>query len=148
MARSNAATVEEYLEELPPERRAVIAAVRDLVLRNLPEGYEERMNWGMISYEIPLSRYPNTYNKQPLGYAALAAQKHDYVLYLLGPYASDGDRAWLEEQFREAGKRFDMGKSCLHFRRLEDLPMDAVAEVIAKVPPEEMIARYEASRRG
>ena len=74
MTRSTAATVDAYLAELPEDRRAVISTIRDLVRANLPEGYRETMNWGMISFEVPLERYPKTYNKQPLGYAALAAQ--------------------------------------------------------------------------
>jgi len=82
MAQSKATTVEEYLAELPEDRRAVIAAVRAVVQRNLPEGYREGINWGMIAYEVPLERYPNTYNKEPLGYACLAAQKNHCALYL------------------------------------------------------------------
>ena len=83
MVSSAAATVEAYLAELPPERRAVVATVRALVNAHLPEGYVEGMHWGMIGWVIPLSRYPVTYNKQPLIYAALAAQKNNYALYLM-----------------------------------------------------------------
>lgn len=147
MASSKATTVDEYLEELPPERRAIVASVRDLVRRNLPEGYRETMNWGMISYELPLERYPNTYNKQPLGYAALAAQKNNYTLYLQGVYQSGKQKEWLEREFRKAGKKLDMGKSCLHFNRLEDLPLDVIAQAIASTPPDKLIKQYEASRR-
>jgi hypothetical protein len=147
MASSKAPTVDAYLEELPPERRAIVASVRDLVLRNLPEGYRETMSWGMISYELPLERYPNTYNKQPLGYAALAAQKNNYTLYLNCVYQDDKRKKWLAREFKKAGKKLDMGKSCLHFERLEDLPLDAIAQVIASTPPEQYIAEYEASRR-
>src|SRR3712207_4724954 len=122
MAQSTAATVGDYLAELAPERRAVIAAVRDVVRGALPAGYEETMSWGMISYEIPLSRYPTTYNGRPLSYAALAAQKNYYALYLMGAYADPRQLARLEAAFAEAGKRMDMGKSCLRFKRAEDLP--------------------------
>ena len=147
MASSKATTVDAYLEELPPERRAIVASVRDLVRRNLPEGYRETMNWGMISYELPLERYPNTYNKQPLGYAALAAQKNNYTLYLNCVYQSDKQRKWLEREFQKAGKKLDMGKSCLHFNRLEDLPLDVIAQAIASTPPDRFIEQYEASRK-
>jgi hypothetical protein len=147
MVSSKALTVDDYLAELPPERRAVVASVRDLVRRNLPEGYEETMNWGMISYEIPLERYPNTYNKKPLGYAALAAQKNNYTLYLTSVYQSDERKRWLEREFKKAGKTLDMGKSCLHFKRLEDLPLDVIAKTIASTPPEKFIEQYEASRK-
>ena len=144
--RSEAKNVDEYLGELPDERRDVVAQVRQLILANLPAGYRETMNWGMISYEIPLERYPITYNKQPLGYLALAAQKNDYSLYLFGAYADAGQMALLEEGFIQAGKKLDMGKSCLHFRKLDDLPLDVIARVVAAVPPDEMIALYEKSR--
>lgn len=146
MARSAAATVAEYLEELPPERRAVVSAVRDTIVRHLPEGYREIMSFGMICYGIPLERYPNTYNGQPLGYVALAAQKNYYALYLMGVYQDAGEERKLRAAFERAGKTLDMGKSCVRFRRLEDLPLDAIAEVVAGTPPETFIARYEASR--
>ncbi len=141
-------TVEDYLAALAPERRAVVSAVRDVVRRNLPAGYQETMNWGMISYEIPLERYPKTYNKQPLAYAALAAQKNYYALYLMGAYADPAQDRLLKEEFKRAGKKLDMGKSCLRFRKLEDIPLDVIGRVIASTPPDEMIARYEESRRG
>lgn len=146
MVQSTAATAEEYLEELPEDRRAVVSAVRRVVLANLPEGYEERMNWGMISYEIPLSRYPATYDKQPLAYAALAAQKNYYSLYVLSCYQDSDDEAWLRKEFQNAGKKLDMGKCCVRFETLDDLPLDAVGELVARTPPEGMIGTYEASR--
>ena len=92
MVRSNAATVEEYLNELAPDRREQIEAVRNVVLDKLPEGYAESMNWGMISWEIPLERYPKTYNKQPLMYAALASQKNYMSLYLMCVYVRTTER--------------------------------------------------------
>ena len=147
MAKSNAATVEAYLQELPAERRAVIEQIRQLILDNLPPGYVEAMNWGMISYEVPLARYPKTYNKKPLGYLALAAQKNFYTLYLMAAYAGSMQEGWLVEQFAAAGKKLDMGKSCLHFRRLDDLPMDVIAEAIAMVSVDDFIAQYEKSRQ-
>jgi hypothetical protein len=146
MATSRAATVAEYLAELPEERRAVVAALRDLVLRHLPAGYAETMNWGMISYEIPLARYPTTYNKQPLAYVALAAQKNHYALYLNCVYQSEERAAALADAFARAGKTLDMGKSCVRFRRLDDLALDAIAESVASTPPAELIAGYERSR--
>jgi uncharacterized protein DUF1801 len=146
MVSSDAPSVDEYLAELPPERRSIVASVRDLVRRNLPEGYRETMNWGMISYEIPLERYPDTYNKQPLGYAALAAQKNSYTLYLNSVYQDADRKKWLEREFQKAGKKLDMGKSCLHFKRLEDLPLDVIARVIGSTPPEKFIEQYESSR--
>ena len=146
MASSAATTVEEYLAELPPERREVVAAMRALVLRHLPAGYEERMNWGMISYEVPLARYPDTYNRQPLAYAALAAQKSHYALYLNCVHGVDEREAALREAFTAAGKKLDMGKSCVRFKRLDQLELDALGHAIASTPPEAFIAQYEASR--
>jgi uncharacterized protein YdhG (YjbR/CyaY superfamily) len=146
MARSNAATVEQYLAELPPERREVVSTMRDLVRRNLPKGYAETMNWGMISYEIPLERYPNTYNRQPLSYVALAAQKNYYALYLTSAYQDSEQGKQLAEAFKRAGKKLDMGKSCLRFKTLDDLPLDVIARVVASTPPEKWIAQFEAAR--
>ena len=147
MVQSKAETVEEYLAELPPERAAVVEELRDLVLANLPDGVEEAMNFGMISYEIPLSRYPDTYNGQPLMYAALAAQKHHYALYLHSVYADEEVESALRDAYREAGIKLDAGRSCVRFKRLEQLLPSAVAEAIAAITVDDFITRYESSRR-
>ena len=147
MARSNATTVAGYLQDLPHERRAVVTTVRNLVLENLPAGYQETMNWGMISYEIPLERYPHTYNGQPLAYLMLAAQKHHYALYLMSVYQDPDQERWLREAFQRTGKKLDMGKSCLRFRKLSDLPLNVIGELVASTPPTEFIAKYEAIRQ-
>jgi len=146
MAKSEATTVAEYLDELPAERRAVVSAVRDAVRRSLPAGYEEAMRWGMISYEVPLARYPVTYNKQPLAYVALAAQKSFYTLYLMGAYQDSAQERELREAYARAGKKLDFGKSCLRFKRLDDLELPVVERLVASTTPDELIARYEASR--
>ena len=143
MARSAAQTVAEYLKSLPSEQRSVVSAVRDLIRRRLPRGYEETMNWGMITYELPLARYPDTYNGQPLAYASLAAQKNNYALYLMGGYSDPAVRTALEAGFKKAGKKLDMGKSCLRFRSLDDLPQDVIGHAIASTPPTKLIALYE-----
>lgn len=147
MVQSKAATVEEYLSELPPERRRVISQVRETIRGNLHKGFRESMNWGMISYEIPLEDYPDTYNKQPLSYVGLAAQKNYYALYLMGVYQDPEQEAKLKEGFEKAGQRLDMGKSCLRFRKLENLPLDVIGELIAGKTPQMMISGYEASRK-
>ena len=147
MVQSKASTVTEYLQELPPERREVISKVRQEILENLPEGFVESMNWGMISYEIPLERYPDTYNGKPLSYAALAAQKNHYAVYLMNIYQSPGREAWLKDEFEKAGKRLDMGKSCVRFRKLENLPLEVIGEVISSTTLEEFITNYEESRK-
>lgn len=147
MVSSSASTVKEYLQELAPERREVISRVRQVILDNLPEGYQETMNWGMISYEIPLERYPVTYNKKPLSYIGLAAQKHNNSLYLMGVYQDPEQEALLVDGFQQAGKRLDMGKSCVRFRRLDDLPLDVIAEIVSAISVEQYIERYERSRK-
>ena len=139
MATSAARTVLQYLASLPPERRRVVVAVRGLIRKHLPAGYREMMGWGVITWAIPLSHYPKTYNGQPLCYAALAAQKNGYSLYLMGIY---GDRAlnqWFRDEFRKAGKKLDMGKSCVRFKRPEDLPLELIKQVIARTPVETYI---------
>lgn len=145
MASSKAATVDAYLDELPEDRREVMAAVRKVVKKNLPKGYKETMGYGMITYCIPLSQYPGTYNKQPLCYAGLAAQKSHYSLYLMTSYSGDQEQV-LRDGFAKAGKKLDLGKSCLRFKKLDDLPLDVIGKVIAATPPQEFIAQYEKSR--
>ena len=147
MVRSNAATVEEYLTELAPDRREQIGAVRNVVLDNLPEGYAESMNWGMISWEIPLDRYPKTYNKQPLMYAALASQKIYMSLYLMCVYVHDGTQTEFERSFKASGKKLNMGKSCVRFKTTDDLPMDLIAYTIASTSVDDYIKSYEAARK-
>lgn len=146
MVQSKARTVKEYLDELPADRRKEIAKVRSVVRKNLPKGYRETMSWGTICYVIPLDRYPDTYNKQPLGYAGLAAQKNFNTLYLMGAYGDPKQRKALEDAFEKSGKKMDMGKSCLHFRKADDLPLDAIGKIIASTPPDRMIDMYEAAR--
>lgn len=145
--RSEATTVQEYLEALPAERRAALENVRAAILERLPEGLEEVMNWGMISYQVPLSRYPDTYNGQPLMYAALASQKNHMAVYLSAIYADDEARERFEETYRATGKRYDVGKSCVRFRRLDDLPVDVVAAAIGSITVDDFIEVYEAGRR-
>lgn len=143
---SSAATVEEYLSELPPERAEVVAAVRQLVADNLPDGIVESVNFGMITYEIPLERYPETYNKQPLMYAALGANKNNFSLHLHGAYASETVAERLRAAYAQAEMKLDMGKSCVRFKRLDQLLEEAIAEAITSVSVDDYIELYEASR--
>ena len=145
--KTKAKTVEQYLRALPAERRAAIAAVRKVILKNLPKGYEEAMNWGAIVYQVPLSRLPDTYNGQPLCYAALASNKSYMTLHLMTVYGDKATEKWFREHFKASGKKLDMGKACVHFRKLEDLPLDVIGETIARVPVDEYIRRYQASRK-
>ncbi len=145
--QSNANTVEEYLAELPEDRRRAIKEVRRTILNNLPEGYEEVMNWGMITYQVPLERYPDTYNGKPLMYAALGSQKRHMALYLSAIYMDADKRERFEADYRASGKRYDAGKSCVRFRRLEDLPLELIGRSIATYPVDEFLSRVEAGRR-
>jgi uncharacterized protein YdhG (YjbR/CyaY superfamily) len=129
--QSEAKTVEEYINALPEERQQAIRKVRKLILENLPEGYEEVMNWGMITYQVPLSVYPDTYNKKPLMFAALASQKNHMAVYLSTIYINEEKRVQFEESYRETGKRYDVGKSCVRFRKLDDLPLPLIGKEIA-----------------
>ncbi|MGB5526073.1 MAG: DUF1801 domain-containing protein [Gemmatimonadota bacterium] len=143
--RSEATTVDQYLSELPADRREALETVREVILENLPDGYVEVMNWGMIAYEVPLEVYPDTYNKQPLAFAALAWQKNYMAVYLTGIYISDEAREGFEAAYRATGKRFDVGKSCVRFRKLDDLPLDLIGETVASLPVDRLIARVEES---
>ena len=146
MGRSDATTVDEYLAELSDDRRTAISAVRDVILANLPDGYDEAMRWGMISYEVPLERHPDTYNGQPLSYAALASQARYMSVYLNDVYADPGSESWFTTAYEATGKKLDMGTSCVRFKRLDDLPLDVIGQAIARTSVDEFLSRYEASR--
>jgi len=143
---SDATSADAYVAGLPDERREAIDTVRHVILEHLPEGFEEVMQHGMISYVVPLERYSDTYNGQALGVAALANQKRYMSIYLTTVYADDGSREWFRERWAAAGKKLDMGKSCLRFKRLDDLALDVLAEAIARASVEEFLAAYERSR--
>ena len=143
--QSNATTVAEYLAGLPPDQRAALEVVRQTILGNLPAGYEEAMNWGMITYQVPLETYPDTYNGQPLMVAALASQKNHMAVYLTGIYSSEEARREFEAAYNATGKRMDVGKSCVRFRRLDDLPLELIGQVIASQDVPSFITLYELS---
>jgi hypothetical protein len=144
--QSKAKTVQEYLSDLPNDRLDAIETVRDVILDNLPEGFEETINWGMIAYQVPLSRYPDTYNKQPLMLAALASQKNHMAVYLTGVYADQQSRSQFTEAYKATGKRMDMGKSCVRFRKLDDLPVELIGAAIAEYSVDEFIDLTEKAR--
>jgi hypothetical protein len=144
--RSNAKTVAEYLASLPEERRADLSAVRKVILDNLPKGYEECMNYGMIGYVVPHSIYPAGYHcdpKQPMPYACLASQKNYIALYAMTVYGDKATETWLRSAWKAAGKKLDMGKSCIRFKNLEAAPLDVIGQLIARVPVDRYIARIE-----
>ena len=144
--QSDAATVDDYLAELPVDRREAVSAVREIILENLPDGFEETMGFGMIAYVVPLETYPGTYNGQPLMYAALASQKNHMAVYLSGIYGNEAARSDFEDRYKATGKRFDVGKSCVRFRRLDDLPLDVVGDAIGRFTPAEFVSMVETAK--
>jgi len=147
MVSSKETTPEAYLASLPPERRKVVATVRALVRKHLPKGYVETMNWGMLSYEIPLGVYPDTYNKQPLMYMALAAQKNSYSLYMVGVASNSKLMEKLSGAYQASGRKLDMGKGCLRFKTIEELPLAVIAEIVAATSVEQHIEAAQTSRQ-
>ena len=146
MFQGKAKTVTEYLAALPDERRAVVSKLRTFVKKNLPKGYKEQIGFGTISYAVPLSKLPDTYNGEPLCYAGIAAQKHYYALYLMNAYGDPKERKKLVDGFKKHGKKLDMGKSCLRFKSLDDIPLDVVGDVIASTPMDVYIEIYRRAR--
>ena len=146
MVRSTAETVDQYLAELPDDRRAAITEVRQAILDNLPNGFIEAMNWGMISYEVPHETFPDTYNKKPLMYAALASQKNHMAVYLTTVYGNPELEQWFRDAYMASGKKLDMGKSCVRFKKLEHLPVDLIGETIGKVSLDQFLDIYTGAR--
>ena len=146
LVSSTAKTVTDYLDELPEDRRQLVEAVRKVINDNLPVGYEEVMNWGMITWELPLSTWPDTYNGKPLMFASLASQKNYCALYLLCSYQSEKLRARLLEGYRALGVKPNMGKSCLRFNKLGDLPLRTIGEITAAASVDKFLEDYRASR--
>ncbi len=145
MARSSYTSVAAYLDALPPDRRALVEAVRDEINRRLPKGYEERMQYGMIGWCVPHAIYPAGYHcdpAEPLPFAGLASQKGYVSVYLMSVYGDAAQRAWLEKAWAKTGKRLDMGKSCIRFKRLEDVPLELIGEAVARVPVDRYVATY------
>ncbi|MCC6360739.1 MAG: DUF1801 domain-containing protein [Phycisphaerales bacterium] len=146
--QSKATTVKAYLAEMPPERRAAISAVRDVILKNLDKGYEEGMSYGMIGYYVPHRIYPPGYHcnpKLPLPFAGLASQKNYMSFYAMSVYADRSEEDWVRERFARAGKKLDMGKCCIRFKKLEDVPLDVIGEIIRRVPVARCIEHYESA---
>ena len=146
MARSSATTPDEYIASLPADRREAVATVREVVNRNLPHGYAEGMAYGMIGWCVPLERFPDTYNGQPLGLAGLASQKNYISLYLNTVYGSREEEAWFKDRYAASGKKLNMGKSCLRFRHLDEVPLDVIGETIARADLDRTLAHYAEAR--
>jgi len=145
--QSKARTVAEYLASLPTDRRAAIEAVRKVILRNLDADYEEGMQYGMIGYYVPHRVFPPGYHcspDQPLPFAALASQKNHMAVYLMGVYVDgeDNESQWFRKAWAKTGKKLDMGKCCVRFKKLEDIALDVVGESVRRLPAKKYIGYY------
>jgi hypothetical protein len=147
---STATTVEQLIAELPSDRRAIVQAVRNIVNQAKPQAVEEGVQYGMIGWYLPHSVYPAGYHcdpKQPLPFASLASQKGHISLHLFCVYCSPEDAEWLQKTALERGCRLDMGKSCVRFKKLEEVPWDVVADVISRMSVERFTHLYDTTVR-
>ena len=146
MVKSDASTPDEYIASLPDDRRDAVATVREVVNRNLQPGYAEGMAYGMIAWWVPLETFPDTYNGQPFGLAALGSHKNYISLYLNTVYGSRDEEAWFKDRYAASGKKLNMGKSCVRFRHLDELPLDVIGETIARADLDRTLAQYASAR--
>jgi hypothetical protein len=147
---SKATTVQAYLDELPGDRREALVQVRKMILKNLPQGYDEGIQWGDIGYFVPYSIYPDGYDSKPkerLQYIGLANQKSNMMIRLLCMYTNPELRVDFEEEYRASGKKLDMGGGCLRFKKVENLPLDVVARLVAQLPVDKFVASYDQKRK-
>jgi hypothetical protein len=146
MKERPALTVKQWLASVPAERKDAINAVRDAVNERLPQGYQETVDWGMLAWVVPLATLPNTHNGRPLMLAALGAHTKVMTIYLMTVYGDPKIRREFEIAYKRTGKRLDMGGCCVHFKKLDDLPLDVVGDTIARVAVDQYVERYEKSR--
>lgn len=146
---SNAKTPNEYLKEIPEDRVEAFNKLRETILKNIPKGFEECMCYGMIGYVVPHSIYPNGYHcdpKIPLPFANLASQKNSINFYHMGIYGSPELLAWFQEEYKKQCKsKLDMGKSCIRFKKMDDIPFDLIGKLMKKISVEEWINLYESN---
>ena len=146
---STASTTEEYIESLPDDRKAAISAIRDVINSNLPPGFKESMGYGATGWVVPHSLYPKGYHcnpDQPLPYMGVASQKNYIAIYSMSLYASSEQLEWFRDAWpRHSNKKLNMGKSCLRFKKLEDVPLDLIGELAAKMTPAQWIEMYESA---
>lgn len=144
--QSKASSVNEYLANLPDDRRSGIEAMRQAVLGELDKGFEEGMQYGMIGYFVPHSRYPAGYHcdtKQPLPFAGIASQKNHLTIYFMHLYMNPEELKWFESEFAKTGKKLDMGKSCIRFKRIDDIPLELLRRTVKRISADRYIKLYE-----
>ena len=144
--KTSSKTVATFLDQLPPERRREVKRVRDVLRRHMPKGYDEVINKNMLVYQVPLERYSETYNKQPLWYVALASEESYLSLHLMNIYGDTAQARRLKDGFKAAGKKLDMGKACIHFQSADELELDVIGEIVASTPPERWIEIAKAAK--
>lgn len=146
--QSTATHPDDYFNELPEDRKAAMMRLRKEIVANIPKGFQEAMGYGMVGYGVPHSIYPAGYHcdpKQPLPFLGLASQKNFIAVYHMGLYADPELLKWFQEEFpKHSKKKLDMGKSCLRFKKPEDIPFEFIGELVSKVTVDEWVARYEA----
>lgn len=149
--QSKAATIEQYLSELPEERQAPMEKLRQTILDNLPAGFTEGMGYGMIGYVVPFTKYPGGYHcdpKLPLPFASIASQKNNIALYHMGVYANPELLKWFTEEYPKHSKtKLDMGKSCIRFKKVDQIPYELIGELMSKISVDEWIETYETNLR-
>lgn len=142
-----ASTPDDYIAQLPEDRQNAMKKLRQVILDNLPEGFSEGMNYNMIGFFIPHAVYPNGYHcdhKLPLPFMNIASQKNSINLYHMGIYAMEDINTWFVEAYKkQSSKKLDMGKSCIRFKKVEDIPFDLIGELASKVSAEQWITHYE-----
>ena len=145
--QSKAATVDQYLSEVPPERQAAMNKLRKVISKNLPKGFKEGMGYGMMGYSVPHSIYPAGYHcnpKDPLPFAGIASQKNSINFYHMGIYADPKLLKWFTDEYAKTGQgKLDMGKSCMRFKKPENIPFDLIGELCTKITVETWIEMYE-----
>ena len=145
--QSKSKTVPEYIDSLPPERKQIINSIRKVIRKNLPKGFQEEMNYGMIGYVVPHKIYPEGYHCDPtlpLPFLGLASQKNFIAIYHMGIYAQPKLLEWFQDEWRvHSTKKLDMGKSCIRIKKPEDVPLDLIGELVTKMTPQQWIGIYE-----
>lgn len=148
---SKAKSPSEYIDELPEERKPVFKKLRQTILNHLPKGFEESMSYGMIGYVVPHSIYPDGYHadpKLPLPFINLTSQKNYIALYHMGIYADSELLNWFETEYPKHSKsKLDMGKSCIRFKKFDQIPFELIGELLQKITPEEWIKKYESTKK-
>lgn len=145
--QSKATTVDQYMEELPEDRKAAMTELRKVIRKNLPKGFKEQMGYGMIGYVVPHSKYPNGYHckpEDPLPFMNIASQKNFIAIYHMCVYGDPKLHKWFTDEYAKLGLgKLDMGKSCIRLKKMDKIPYQLIGELASKITPDEWIARYE-----